>query len=58
MLWTKPSEMTFYAALGIPLILAPPLGAHERYNRRWALETAWVSSLATSVSPAIGSSSG
>jgi len=38
LLWTKPSEMTFYGALGIPLILGPPVGIHERYNRRWALE--------------------
>jgi len=35
-LWTKPSELTFYAALGIPLVLAPPVGVHERLNRRWA----------------------
>jgi hypothetical protein len=31
-IWTKPSEMVFYAGLGIPLVLAPPVGAHERYN--------------------------
>jgi hypothetical protein len=37
-LWTKPSELTFYAALGVPLISAPPVGVHERYNRRWARE--------------------
>ncbi|HVP69522.1 MAG TPA: hypothetical protein VMT17_19895 [Anaeromyxobacteraceae bacterium] len=37
-LWTKPSELTFYAALGIPIIFAPPVGVHERYNRRWARE--------------------
>jgi len=37
-LWTKPSEMTFYGALGLPLVLAPPVGVHERYNRRWARE--------------------
>lgn len=37
-LWTKPSEMTFYAALGLPLVLSPPLGVHERYNRRWVVE--------------------
>jgi len=37
-LWTKPSELTFYAALGLPLVLAPPMGVHERYNRRWARE--------------------
>lgn len=34
-LWTKPSELTFYAALGIPLVSAPPLGYHERLNYRW-----------------------
>jgi hypothetical protein len=38
-LWTKPSEMTFYAALGLPLVLAPPVGVHERYNMRWARES-------------------
>jgi hypothetical protein len=37
-LWTKPSELTFYAALGLPLVFAPPIGAHERYNRAWAIE--------------------
>jgi hypothetical protein len=37
-LWTKPSEMTFYGALGLPLIFSPPVGAQERYNRRWAIE--------------------
>ena len=34
-LWTKPSELSFYCALGIPLIIAPPLGAHEIYNKQW-----------------------
>jgi hypothetical protein len=34
-LWTKPSELVFYAALGLPIILAAPVGVHERYNRRW-----------------------
>jgi len=37
-LWTKPSELVFYAALGIPLLLAPPVGIHESYNLRWARE--------------------
>jgi hypothetical protein len=37
-LWTKPSEMTFFSALGLPLVLSPPVGVHERYNRRWAIE--------------------
>jgi hypothetical protein len=38
-LWTKPSELTFYAALGLPLILSSPVGSHERYNARWALHS-------------------
>jgi hypothetical protein len=38
-LWTKPSELTFYGALGLPLVLARPVGVHERYNRRWARES-------------------
>jgi hypothetical protein len=37
-LWTKPSELTFFAALGLPLIIAPPVGIQEVYNQRWALE--------------------
>jgi hypothetical protein len=37
-LWTKPSELTFFAALGLPLILSPPVGEHERLNARWASE--------------------
>ena len=38
-LWTKPSELSFYAALGLPLIFTPPVGVHERYNRRWVRES-------------------
>jgi hypothetical protein len=37
-LWTKPSELTFFAALGLPLVCAAPVGVHERYNRRWVRE--------------------
>jgi len=36
-LWTKPSELSFYCGLGLPLILTPSLGAQERYNRKWLL---------------------
>ncbi|HVN74827.1 MAG TPA: hypothetical protein VMT19_00820 [Thermoanaerobaculaceae bacterium] len=36
-LWTKPSELSFYAALGIPLVFSWPVGVHERANRRWVL---------------------
>jgi hypothetical protein len=34
-IWTKPSEMSFYTALGIPIIIAPPVGAHEKFNQQW-----------------------
>lgn len=34
-LWTKPSELVFYSALGLPLIMAPSVGAQEVYNRTW-----------------------
>ena len=37
-LWTKPSELTFFAALGLPLLVAPPVGVHEDRNRQWAEE--------------------
>lgn len=34
-LWTKPSELSFYSGLGIPLILNEPIGAQEFKNRDW-----------------------
>lgn len=34
-LWSKPSEMVFYSALGLPIIMAPSLGSQEVYNRHW-----------------------
>ncbi len=34
-LWTKPSELSFYSALGIPIIMAPPIGSQEEFNKRW-----------------------
>jgi RNA-binding protein YhbY len=37
-LWTKPSELSFYTALGIPIIIAPPIGYHEKLNKRWLIE--------------------
>lgn len=36
-LWTKPSELSFYAGLGIPIIMAPPIGSQEDFNKRWLL---------------------
>ena len=37
-LWTKPSELSFYCGLGIPILIAPPIGTHEEMNRRWLQE--------------------
>jgi len=38
-LWTKPSELSFYSALGIPIIIAPPVGSQEEFNKRWLLKS-------------------
>ncbi len=37
-LWTKPSELSFYAGLGIPIIMTPSIGSQERFNRQWLHE--------------------
>jgi hypothetical protein len=37
-LWTKPSELSFYCGLGIPVIMAPHIGSQEDYNQAWLLE--------------------
>lgn len=37
-LWTKPSELSFYAGVGLPIIMAPTIGAQEEYNRKWLQE--------------------
>jgi hypothetical protein len=37
LLVTKPSELSFYAGLGLPLLLTPSLGSQEEYNRKWLL---------------------
>jgi hypothetical protein len=34
-LWTKPSELSFFTGLGIPIIIAPPIGYHEIINEKW-----------------------
>jgi len=38
-LWTKPSELSFYAALGIPIVIAPPIGSQEDFNKSWLLKS-------------------
>ena len=35
-LWTKPSEITFFGPAGFALALTTPLGAQEHANRAWA----------------------
>jgi UDP-N-acetylglucosamine:LPS N-acetylglucosamine transferase len=40
-LWTKPSELSFYAALGLPFIIAPPIGSQEDFNKRWLLNSGY-----------------
>lgn len=37
-LWTKPSELSFYSGLGLPILMSQPLGAHEHINRKWLME--------------------
>ncbi len=34
-LWTKPSELSFYTGLGIPILMAPTVGSQEDFNRSW-----------------------
>ncbi|PJA45430.1 hypothetical protein CO174_03205, partial [Candidatus Uhrbacteria bacterium CG_4_9_14_3_um_filter_50_9] len=34
-LWTKPSELSFYCGLGMAVIMAPPIGSQEEFNRVW-----------------------
>lgn len=36
-IWSKPSEISFYTGLGIPIIMTQPIGDHENFNRSWIL---------------------
>lgn len=36
-LWTKPSELSFYTALGLPIIIAPTIGSQEDFNKEWLM---------------------
>lgn len=38
-LWTKPSELSFYAGLGLPIIMAPTVGSQEEFNKSWLEST-------------------
>jgi len=37
-IWTKPSELSFYSGLGIPIIMCPPIGSQEHFNTKWLFE--------------------
>ncbi len=47
-LWTKPSELSFYTGLGIPVVMAPTVGSQEKSNRQWLL---WAGSGADALDP-------
>jgi hypothetical protein len=34
-LWTKPSELSFYTGVGMPIIAAPSIGSQEDFNLTW-----------------------
>ncbi len=36
-LWTKPSELSFYCALGLPIVMSSPVGSQEDFNREWLI---------------------
>lgn len=36
-LWTKPSELSFYSGLGLPIVMAPTVGSQEDFNRKWLM---------------------
>lgn len=37
-LWTKPSELSFYCALGLPVVMTRPIGSHEECNSDWLIK--------------------
>lgn len=34
-LWTKPSELSFYASLGLPILMSPVIGSQEVFNHEF-----------------------
>lgn len=37
-LWTKPSELSFYCGLGMPIVVSPSIGSQENFNKKWLRE--------------------
>ena len=38
-LWTKPSELSFYSGLGLPILMSETVGSQEKFNREWLITT-------------------
>ncbi len=57
-LWTKPSELCFYPALGIPLIMSAPLGHTRSATSRWCCGSAPASGRRTRAPRPSGSPTG
>lgn len=36
-LWTKPSELSFYSGLGLPILMSETVGSQENFNRAWLI---------------------
>ncbi|MFA6447275.1 MAG: hypothetical protein WCW31_03395 [Patescibacteria group bacterium] len=36
-LWTKPSELSFYCGMGLPVLMAPTIGSQEDFNKTWLM---------------------
>jgi len=36
-LWTKPSELSFFCGVGLPIIITSPIGSQEDFNREWII---------------------
>jgi len=37
-LWTKPGELSFYTALGLPIVITNAIGSQEKFNQKWLYE--------------------
>lgn len=37
-LWTKPSELSFYSGLGLPIVMCDPVGSQEFFNREYLVD--------------------
>ncbi len=40
-LWTKPSELSFYSGLGLPIVILPTIGYQEEFNKDWLVRNSF-----------------